>query len=117
MFRGTTPGPCSTNFRHVSSERSGYITGYRLRNTPLSTISKRRMVKNYRRRLEKKGLGRFEILGLNADRELIRFLAERLSEDDADARRIRATVKSIVDIDSPKGGPPRFRGQFFVQGG
>jgi hypothetical protein len=70
----------------------------------MSTTPKKRALKNHRRRLEERGMARFEILGLNADRELIRFLAKRLSEGDADARRIRATLKSIVGSDSPKGG-------------
>lgn len=70
----------------------------------MSTTPQKRALKNYRRRLEERGLARFEILGLNADRDLIRSLAKRLSEGDADARRIRATLKKIVGNDPPKGG-------------
>lgn len=70
----------------------------------MSTTPQKRALKNYRRRLEESGMARFEILGLNADRELIRSLAKRLSEGDADARRIRATLKKIVGNDRPKGG-------------
>jgi outer membrane protein TolC len=70
----------------------------------VSTTPQKRALKNYRRRLEERGIARFEILGLNADRDLIRSLAKRLSEGDADARRIRATLKRIVGSDSPKGG-------------
>ena len=71
---------------------------------PVSTTPQKRALKNYRSRLEKRGMARFEILGLNADRELIRSLAKRLSEGDADARRIRATLKKIVGNESLKGG-------------
>jgi hypothetical protein len=70
----------------------------------VSTTPQKRALKNYRRRLEERGIARFEILGLNADRELIRSLAKRLSEGDADARRIRATLQRIVGSESPKGG-------------
>jgi hypothetical protein len=61
-------------------------------------------LKNYRRRLEERGMARFEILGMNADRELIRSLAKRLSEGDPDASRIRATLKRLIGSEPPKGG-------------
>jgi hypothetical protein len=38
------------------------------------------------------GVGRFEVVGLEADRELIRALAIRLTEDDPEAGRIRLEV-------------------------
>jgi hypothetical protein len=50
-------------------------------------------------------MARFEVLGLAADRELIRSLAGRLAADDAGAAQIRATVqRTISEGDSPKGG-------------
>jgi hypothetical protein len=70
----------------------------------MSTTPQKRALKKYRRRLKQRGLGRFEILGLDADRELIRSLAKRLSEDDSDAKRIRATLKRFVASEQPKGG-------------
>jgi hypothetical protein len=70
----------------------------------MSTTPQKRALRNYRRRLKERGMGRFEILGLNADRELIRSLAKRLSEDDGDAKRIRATLKQFVASEQPKGG-------------
>ena len=42
--------------------------------------SQKRAIKNYRSRLSKRGLARFEVLGLTADRGLIRSLARRLAE-------------------------------------
>jgi hypothetical protein len=49
-------------------------------------------------------LARFEVLGLQSDRELIRSLARRLAEDSANAARIRATVKNTI------AGEPRKKG-------
>jgi hypothetical protein len=45
---------------------------------------------------------RFEVLGLNADRDLIRSLARRLAEGGAEADRIRAAVSQTI-----AGQPPR----------
>jgi len=49
-------------------------------------------------------MARFEILGLQSDRELIRSLAKRLSEGNRDAKRIRAALRGFVPGDHPKGG-------------
>ncbi|HEY4926699.1 MAG TPA: hypothetical protein VII20_19995 [Roseiarcus sp.] len=66
--------------------------------------SQKRAVQNYRSRLSERGLARFEVLGLQSDRELIRSLARRLAEDSANAARIRATVKNTI------AGEPRKKG-------
>lgn len=52
----------------------------------------------------KRGLARFEVLGLDADRDLIRSLAKRLAEDDADAPRIRAAVNQTIGGEPPRKG-------------
>ena|SRR5215469_15733959 len=70
----------------------------------MSTTPQKRALRNYRRRLKQRGMGRFEILGLDADRELIRFLAKRLIEDDGRAKRIRATLRRLVASEQPRGG-------------
>jgi len=49
-------------------------------------------------------MARFEVLGLDADRELIRSLAKRLAEDDPDAVRIRAAVSQTIAGEPPKKG-------------
>ena len=50
-------------------------------------------------------MARFEVLGLDLDRELIRSLARRLAEDGADAERIRATVsRTVAGRSARKGG-------------
>ncbi|MFA5490907.1 MAG: hypothetical protein WC284_17135 [Candidimonas sp.] len=66
--------------------------------------SQRRAIQNYRSRLSERGLARFEVLGRDTDRDLIRSLARRLAEDDADASRLRAIVGQAVTGDTDKKG-------------
>ena len=66
--------------------------------------SQKRAIQNYRSRLSARGLARFEVLGRESDRELVRSLARRLADDDADAMRIRATVKQTISGEPPKAG-------------
>lgn len=64
-------------------------------------------VRNYRKRLKKRGMGRFEVVGLNSDRELIRTLARKLAEESREATEIRATVSEKLELvpnTSKKGG-------------
>jgi hypothetical protein len=70
----------------------------------MSGTAQKRAIKNYRRRLQQKGVARFEVLGLDMDRDLIRSLAKKLSQDDPDASRIRAEVKRTVSGQAKKGG-------------
>jgi hypothetical protein len=66
--------------------------------------SQKRALRNYRKRLSKRGMARFEVLGLDRDRDLIRSLAKRLADDDADAARIRASVRRTVAGEPPRKG-------------
>jgi len=66
--------------------------------------SQKSALRNYRDRLAKRGLARFEVLGLDSDRELLRSLARRLAENDAEASRLRADVRKSVQSDEPKRG-------------
>ena len=68
-------------------------------NTP-----QKRAIKNYRKRLQKRGMARFEVLGLDGDRDLIRSLARRLAEDGPDASRLRAVVNQTISGDPPRKG-------------
>jgi len=70
----------------------------------MSTTPQKRALKNYRRRLTQRGMSRFEVLGLDADRELIRSLARRLADDRADSVEIRATVRRTISGEPPKKG-------------
>jgi hypothetical protein len=63
-----------------------------------------RALKNYRRRLQQRGLARFEVLGLAGDRKLIRSLAKRLAENGPDSKRLRATVSQTLSKEGPKRG-------------
>ncbi|MBX9588008.1 MAG: hypothetical protein K2X43_01805 [Hyphomonadaceae bacterium] len=66
--------------------------------------SQRRAIQSYRSRLSARGLARFEVLGRDADRELIRALARRLAEDSPDASKLRAAVKETIAGEPPKRG-------------
>lgn len=66
--------------------------------------SQNRALKNYRRRLSQRGMARFEVLGLDSDRELIRTLAKRLAENGADAKQLRTTVSRTLAGEPPKKG-------------
>jgi hypothetical protein len=70
----------------------------------MGNTAQKRAIKSYRSRLRKRGVARFEVLGLDADRELIRSLAKRLTQDSADASRIRSEVMRIVSDATRKGG-------------
>ena len=70
----------------------------------MSSSSQKRAIRNYRSRLSKRGLARFEVLGLDSDRDLIRSLARRLAEDGAEAVRIRAAVSRTVSGEPPRSG-------------
>ena len=70
----------------------------------MSETSQKRALSNYRKRLNQRGMVRFEVLGRDTDRELIRSLARRLA-DGPDAARIRAAVRSTISGEPPaKGG-------------
>jgi hypothetical protein len=49
-------------------------------------------------------VARFEVLGLEADRVLIRSLAKRLAQDDPEANRIRSEIIRSVSDMPKKGG-------------
>ncbi|MBO1022269.1 hypothetical protein IPV08_20110 [Methylobacterium sp. SD274] len=66
--------------------------------------SQNRAIRNYRSRLGERGLARFEVLGRDTDRDLIRSLARRLSEDTPEASELRATVSQSIAGAPPKPG-------------
>lgn len=70
----------------------------------MNNAAQKRAIKNYRRRLQRRGMARFEVLGRNADRDLIRSLAKKLAQGDAEARRIRSEVTRTVSGTARKGG-------------
>ena len=66
--------------------------------------AQKRAIKNYRSRLQQRGMARFEVLGLDRDRDLIRALAKRLAEDGEKANAIRTQVADSVSEVGKKGG-------------
>jgi hypothetical protein len=66
--------------------------------------SQKRAIQNYRSRLGERGLARFEVLGRDADRDLIRSLAKRLSEDTPEATELRAAVSKSIEGEPLKPG-------------
>jgi hypothetical protein len=71
----------------------------------MRTTPQERALKNYRKRLNQRGMARFEVLGLDGDRDLIRSLAKRLAAEGPDSARIRAAVRrTIAGEPAKKGG-------------
>ena len=70
----------------------------------MNHTSRRHAVQRYRERLAQRGMARFEVLGRQSDRELIRLLAKRLAENDATAQRLRATVSQGITGEPPRKG-------------
>jgi len=66
--------------------------------------SQKRAVENYRSRLGERGLARFEVLGRDGDRDLIRSLARRLSQDTPEAAKLRSTLSKSLGGQSGKTG-------------
>jgi hypothetical protein len=70
----------------------------------MSKSPQRRAIDNYRNRLIERGMARFEVIGRDDDRELIRSVAKRLAEGGADADRLRAAVNQSISGELPKKG-------------
>lgn len=70
----------------------------------MNSTSQNRAIENYRKRLLARGMARFEVLGLDADREFIRALARRLADGGSDAARIRAAVGQSMAGEPPRRG-------------
>jgi hypothetical protein len=70
----------------------------------MSSTPQKRALDNYRKRLNQRGMARFEVLGLDADRALIRSLARRLAGNGPDSARFRTTVRLIISGEQPKKG-------------
>ncbi|KAA0683686.1 hypothetical protein DTW90_36415 [Neorhizobium sp. P12A] len=66
--------------------------------------SQTRAIQNYRARLSDRGLARFEVLGRDADRDLIRLLARRLAENSPESARLRAAVNETINGEPPQKG-------------
>jgi hypothetical protein len=63
----------------------------------MGETAQERALKQYRSRLAERGMARFEVVGRDVDRGLIRALAKRLAENDGGAARIREAVRISLD--------------------
>jgi hypothetical protein len=70
----------------------------------VSDTSQTRALKNYRKRLDQRGMARFEVLGLSMDRDLIRSMARKLADQGPEAEELRASVHRKVMAESRKKG-------------
>jgi hypothetical protein len=70
----------------------------------MGSTAQARALENYRKRLSKRGLARFEVLGRAEDRDLVRALAKRLAENSPDATEIRASLREKIAPDTRKKG-------------
>jgi hypothetical protein len=66
---------------------------------------KERAVANRRRRLPERGITRYEVRGLDADKALIQTLALRLAANNVEASQLRAAIaKKVIGQPFAKGG-------------
>jgi hypothetical protein len=62
----------------------------------MATAAQRKAVKTHRERSRAKGLARFEVTAPEADKQLIRLIAKRLTQSDAE--EVRASIgKALAD--------------------
>ncbi len=79
----------------AKSGNPGYITGY-MEDVPMNKSSQRRAIDNYRSRLTERGMVRFEVIGRDTDRELVRAVARCLAEGGPDSERLRSAVSQTL---------------------
>src|SRR5215469_18228993 len=82
----------------------GYISGYSNGGLAVNSGAQKRAIENYRSRLTKRGIIRFEMQALERDRDLIRALARKLTEEGQIAGQLRRVVQQAVAGGSPNTG-------------
>ncbi|WP_035696680.1 hypothetical protein [Bradyrhizobium liaoningense] len=70
----------------------------------MSNNAQKRAIENYRSRLTKRGIVRFELQALETDRDLIRTLARKLTDEGPEAGHLRRAVQQAVSGEPPKPG-------------
>ena len=70
----------------------------------MTNAAQQRATKNYRARLADRGLKRFEVMARGFDREPLRTLARRLTEDGPEADQTRAAIKALIADEPTKQG-------------
>jgi hypothetical protein len=66
--------------------------------------SRKHALQNDRTRLGERGLARFDVLGREADRDLIRALARRLAEEGLETSRLRTVLSESIAGEPPGTG-------------
>jgi len=66
--------------------------------------AQKRALESYRSRLVERGIVRFELQALETDKDLIRTLARRLTEESPDAGHLRRAIQQAVSGEPPKPG-------------
>jgi hypothetical protein len=70
----------------------------------MSNSAQKRAIENYRSRLTERGIARFEIQALEGDRDLLRSLARKLTEDGPETGQLRRIIQQAVAGEPPKAG-------------
>ena len=70
----------------------------------MSSVSQKKAIRDYRARLTRRGIARFEVMAPESDRALIRSLARRLAEEGPEVERLRAAVKIAIAGEPPAPG-------------
>lgn len=70
----------------------------------MGSTAQARAVDNYRKRLSKRGMARFEVLGLKKDRALVRAVARRLAENTWEAEEMRVSMRHRISEKTGKRG-------------
>ena len=70
----------------------------------MGNTSQNRALKNYRNRLVERGMARFEVMGLDMDRQLIRALARQLAKNGPEASKLRTVVNQSIGASPPRQG-------------
>ena len=70
----------------------------------MTKSSQQRAIENYRSRLAERGMVRFEVIGRDTDRQLVRDVAQRLAVPGPEADRLRAAVSQAVSGEASKIG-------------
>ena len=65
----------------------------------MTKTAQSRAVQTYRARLSQRGMARFEVVGLETDRDLIRTLARQLADAGPAAQLLRTSVRRSVSPD------------------
>ena len=70
----------------------------------MTSSAQKKAIRNYRSRLTKRGIVRFELQALENDRGLFRALARKLTEEGPEAARLRRMVQQAVSGEPPNPG-------------